>query len=52
LSAAIFGDFVESDLPIKVNVVDWATTSETFRRIIETDKVVVQNRRSEIQSEQ
>ncbi len=42
LSAAISDDFVESDLPIKVDVVDWATTSEAFRRIIEKDKVVVQ----------
>jgi type I restriction enzyme S subunit len=42
LSAAISDDFVESDLPIKVDVVDWATTSEAFRRIIEQQKVVVQ----------
>lgn len=27
--------FVESDLPIKVDVVDWATASATFRKIIE-----------------
>lgn len=44
MSAAISDDFVESDLPIKVDVVDWATTSEAFRRIIESDKVVVQNK--------
>jgi type I restriction enzyme S subunit len=42
LSAAISDDFAESDLPIKVDVVDWATTSETFRRIIEKEKLVVQ----------
>lgn len=42
LSAAISDDFVESDLPIKVDVVDWATTSEAFRRIIEKQKIVVQ----------
>lgn len=42
LSAAISDDFAESDLPIKVDVVDWATTSETFRRIIEKQKIVVQ----------
>ena len=35
--------FDESDLPYKVDVVDWATTSELFRRIIEKDKVVVQS---------
>ncbi|NOT20258.1 MAG: nucleotidyltransferase domain-containing protein [Sideroxydans sp.] len=42
LSAAIADDFAESDLPIKVDVVDWATTSETFRRIIEKEKLVIQ----------
>jgi predicted nucleotidyltransferase len=35
LSAALVDDFRESDLPWKVDVVDWATTSESFRRIIE-----------------
>jgi type I restriction enzyme S subunit len=34
-------DFSESDLPWRVDVVDWATTSEAFRRIIERDKVVL-----------
>jgi type I restriction enzyme S subunit len=34
--------FEDSDLPYKVDVVDWATTSESFRKIIERDKVVVQ----------
>lgn len=34
--------FAESDLPWRVDVVDWATTSETFRDIIEQDKVLVQ----------
>jgi type I restriction enzyme S subunit len=43
LSAAITNDFEESDLPIKVDVVDWATTSVAFRRIIEKEKAVVQN---------
>lgn len=41
-SAALSDDFSESDLPWKVDVVDWATTSESFRKIIERDKVVVQ----------
>lgn len=44
LSAALSDDFTESDLPIKVDVVDWATTGEAFRRIIERDKIVVQQR--------
>ncbi len=46
LSFTILGlmaeDFSESDLPWKVDVVDWATTSESFRKIIEQDKVVIQ----------
>jgi predicted nucleotidyltransferase len=40
--AALADDFSESDLPWKVDVVDWATQSEAFRDIIERDKVVVQ----------
>lgn len=39
---ALAEDFSDSDLPWKVDVVDWATTSESFRKIIERDKVVVQ----------
>ncbi|MDR0479165.1 MAG: restriction endonuclease subunit S [Burkholderiaceae bacterium] len=42
VSAALADDFSESDLPWKVDIVDWATTSESFRKIIERDKVVVQ----------
>ena len=36
--------FAESDLPMKVDLVDWATTSESFRRIIEQERVLVQNK--------
>lgn len=42
VSAALSDDFAESDLPYKVDIVDWASTSDSFRRIIERDKVVVQ----------
>lgn len=42
VSAALAEDFTESDLPYKVDLVDWATTAESFRQIIERDKVVVQ----------
>ena len=42
VSGALAEDFAESDLPFKVDVVDWATTSASFREIIERDKVVVQ----------
>lgn len=37
--------FEESDLPYKVDLVDWATTSDAFRKIIERDKVAVQTAR-------
>ena len=42
VSTALSAAFAESDLPWRVDVVDWATTSETFRRIIQRDRVVVQ----------
>ncbi|MDR3726609.1 MAG: nucleotidyltransferase domain-containing protein [Terracidiphilus sp.] len=35
-------DFTESDLPFKVDLVDWATTSARFRKVIEGERVVVQ----------
>src|SRR5664279_4559924 len=34
--------FDESNLSIRIDIVDWATTSEVFRKIIEQNKVVVQ----------
>lgn len=42
ISADLKNALAESSLSIKVDVVDWATTAESFRRIIEKDKVVVQ----------
>lgn len=41
--AALAEAFSESALPWKVDIVDWSTTSERFRQIIERDKVVVQS---------
>jgi len=41
VSAGLGDEFSESDLPWKVDIVDWACTSESFRAIIERDKVVV-----------
>ncbi|HEY0421975.1 MAG TPA: nucleotidyltransferase domain-containing protein [Rhodopila sp.] len=35
-------DLSESDLPFRVDILDWATTQENFRRIVEQDRVVVQ----------
>jgi type I restriction enzyme S subunit len=40
--AAITDAFATSDLPIQVDLVDWAATSEAFRKRIAQDKVVVQ----------
>ena len=41
VSAALSHDFSESDLPFKVDVVDWSTTSPRFRDIITADRVAV-----------
>lgn len=43
-SAALADAFSESDLPYKVDVVDWATAKESFRQIIQSDKIVIQRR--------
>lgn len=40
--SALAEDFVESDLPFKVDIVDWTKINETFREIIRRDGVVVQ----------
>lgn len=47
LSSRISEAFSESDLPFKVDVVDWATTSEAFRNIIQRDRVVLQHQQME-----
>jgi len=39
LLATIEYDFSESDLPFKVDVVDWATISPAFRKVIESHRV-------------
>jgi type I restriction enzyme S subunit len=41
VSAALAEAFSESDLPWRVDVVDWATTSDAFRKIIERDRVLL-----------
>jgi type I restriction enzyme S subunit len=43
VSASLSDDFSESDLPWKVDIVDWANLSDAFRKIIAQDKVVVQS---------
>ena len=42
VGATLRDHFAESDLPWKVDRVEWATTTDSFRRIIERDKVVIQ----------
>lgn len=42
VGAALAEAFSESDLPWKVDVLDWASTSEAFRHIIDAHHVVVQ----------
>jgi hypothetical protein len=40
--AELADDFFESDLPFKVDIVDWATTGERFHKVIEAQCVVLQ----------
>ncbi|MDD3883862.1 MAG: nucleotidyltransferase domain-containing protein [Gallionella sp.] len=42
VSAALAEAFDQSDLTIKVDVVDWAATSEAFREIIGSNSVIIQ----------
>ena len=42
--AELADDFSESNLPFKVDIADWATTGERFRKIIDAKRIVVQNR--------
>ena len=39
--AALKAAFTESDLPFRVDIVDWASTSESFRKVIEREHVVL-----------
>lgn len=40
---ALKEDFSESDLPFRVDVVEWLNISDEFRRVIEKEYVVVQD---------
>lgn len=40
-SGALAEAFAESDLPFKVDVVEWSTTGPRFREVIQQEKVVV-----------
>jgi len=39
---AIQEAFSESDLPFRVDLLDWATTAPSFRLLVEQDRIVVQ----------
>lgn len=43
LQAALVDAFSESDLPWRVDVLDWSTTQESFRKLIAQHKLVVQH---------
>jgi len=43
LLAEVAEAFSESDLPWKVDLVDWATTSERFRQVIVEQKLIVKS---------
>jgi predicted nucleotidyltransferase len=42
VTGAMAEDFSESDLPFRVDILDWSTTEQNFRRIIEAGKIIVQ----------
>ena len=42
---ALKEDFAESDLPFRIDIVDWSSTGDAFRRVIERSKEVVQTPR-------
>ena len=42
VTAGLSEDFSESDLPWRVDVVDWAATGEAFQKIIAQNHVVIQ----------
>ena len=42
LLATLEHEFTESDLPFKVDLIDWATVSDSFKKIIEKDRIVLQ----------
>jgi predicted nucleotidyltransferase len=50
--AALAEDFSESDLPWKVDLVDWATTSEQFRATVRRERVVIQPASANLRREQ
>lgn len=41
VTASIQDDLLESDLPYRVDLVDWATASERFRGIVQQNYIVI-----------
>jgi predicted nucleotidyltransferase len=41
--AALRDDFSQSDLPWKVDVIDWANTGDEFRTQVEQQRVIIQS---------
>jgi predicted nucleotidyltransferase len=39
---ALLEDLAESDLPFRVDVLDWARTDHEFRRIVSASRIVIQ----------
>jgi type I restriction enzyme S subunit len=46
IGGAMREDFAESDLPFRVDILDWATTNEPFRRVVELNKAIIQEART------
>lgn len=42
ISATLVEDFSESNLPFKVDILDWATTNKAFCKMIAADKIILQ----------
>ena len=34
--------FSDSDLPFRVDIIDWAATQDSFRQVVETEKIILQ----------
>lgn len=47
VSGAMREDLSESDLPFRVDILDWATTEDSFRQVVASHNVVVQAGRTE-----
>ncbi len=49
-TARLRAAFTDSPLPFRVDIVDWASTSESFQRVIEREHVVLVGKRGECSS--